>query len=259
MALLTCRDLHLKRSDKTILTGVNFTLEAGKLVGLMGANGAGKSTLLKVLAGLLPTASGEIEFEGQSLAKIALRRLACQLAYLPQGHEVHWNMTVENLVILGRLPHLKSWQRPSEKDWRIVYQALHDCDVYAFRHRPVDTLFGGEKARVLLARALAVEPKVLLADEPLAGLDPCHQLEIISFLRKLTQKGMGVVIVIHDLSLAARFCHHIVFLGEQQLLKQGRPDEVMNGDNIARCFKVRALTGVMDDVPFVLPVESLLR
>ncbi len=257
MELLTGSGLVLKRADRIILDNISFSLKSGELLGLMGQNGAGKSTLVKAAAGLLPVAAGDIQFNGQSLAAISQQEMARKMAYLPQGHDVHWRMTVENLVMLGRLPHLARWSKPTAKDWRIVEQALRDCDVEGFRHRPVNSLSGGEKARVLLARALAVQPALLLADEPLAGLDPSHQLEIIGFLRQQALSGMGVVIVIHDLSLAARFCHRVVLLGERRILNQGRAEEVMTADNIARCFNIRALTGSMENIPFVLSVESL--
>ncbi len=257
MELLTGSGLVLKRADKIILDNIGFSLERGQLLGLMGPNGAGKSTLIKAVAGLLPLAAGDIQLGGKSLESHKPQEIAKKVAYLPQGHEVHWDMTVENLVMLGRLPHLPAFGKPSAKDWRIVHQALQDCDVVGFAQRRINTLSGGEKARVLLARALAVQPVVLLADEPLAGLDPGHQLEIIGFLRQLAEAGMGVVMVIHDLSLAARFCHRLVLLGEGRILQQGRVDDVMTAKNIEQCFNIKALTGRMQDIPFVLPIKSM--
>jgi iron complex transport system ATP-binding protein len=254
---LSGQNLCCERGGRQVFAGLNFSVKSGSMLILRGPNGAGKSTLIKAVAGLLPITSGDIKFSGQSFAEINRRQMAKKMAYLPQGHDIHWPMSVENLVMLGRLPHLTRWRKPSEKDWQVVRQALRDCDVEGFRRRPVNTLSGGEKARVLLARALAVQPALLLVDEPLAGLDPGHQLEIIGFLRQLAQSGMAVVIVMHDLSLAVRFCHRIVLLGERQILNQGRTEEVMTVDNIARCFNIKALTGCITKIPFVLPVESL--
>ncbi len=257
MNLLQTAALTLKIGEKTILKDIDFSITKGEIVGLMGPNGAGKSTLLKALAGLSNAHSGQVLIDDHPLHTLGRQVLAQKLAYLPQGHDVHWSMSVENLVMLGRLPHLKPWQRPSEKDWLIVRTILKKCDVSQFAQRGIQSLSGGERARVLLARALAVQPQILLADEPLAGLDPGHQLEIMSYLQQQANAGVAVIIVIHDLNLAKRFCHRVVLLGRQRVLDQGPVDDVMIADKIARCFSIQVVTGNIEQIPVVIPVESL--
>ncbi len=255
MKLLDASDLSVKYDGIEIFSGVDFTIDSGELVGLVGPNGAGKTTLLRTLAGLLPDNADKTHFLGQTLSAINRKQLACDLAYLPQGNESHWPVTVETLVMFGRLPHGNPWRGPSNKDHEIVQQTLQACDVSQFAKRAVDTLSGGERARVMLARVLAVEPRLLLADEPVTGLDPGHQLDVMERFRQLSDSGMGIVIVIHDLTLAARYCHRLVLLSEHKIVAQGRPTEVLSAKNLARCFDIRAHIGSVEGRAFVLPME----
>ncbi len=259
MKLLEAIDISVRFSETIILNHVDFCVEKGQLIGLIGANGSGKTTLLRTLAGLLPGQQTSVFFMGEALTTTDRRQLARKLAYLPQGNESHWPVTVETLVMLGRLPHRKPWQAESDQDREVVRQALQACDAGQFAGRMVSTLSGGERARVMLARALAVEPKLLLADEPIAGLDPGHQLEVMDRLRKLTETGMAIVTVIHDLTLAARYCHHLVLLGEQSVIAQGLPEQVLSEDNLARCFNIRAEVGRIEGHLFVIPIERYQR
>ncbi len=255
MKLLKATDISVKFEKSTILSGINFSMECGELVGLMGPNGAGKTTLLRTLSGVLPSNSKNIHFLGQGLAEISRKQLARNMAYLPQGNHSHWPISVDTLVMLGRLPHRSPWRGPSKNDHQIVAQALRVCDISQLADRAVDTLSGGERARVMLARALAVEPQLLLADEPVTGLDPGHQLDIMEKFAQLSHSGMGIVIVIHDLTLAARYCHRLLLLSEHKIIAQGKPSEVLSAENLARCFEIRAHIGSTQGSPFVVPIE----
>ena len=255
MTLFEAKNLSVQLDQKTILEGIHFHLQAGELVALIGANGSGKTTLLKTLCGLLPAQQGKITALGTPLASIPRQQLAKILAYLPQGNESHWSITVESLVMLGRLPHQNPWQTPSNHDKEIVCQALKACDALQFKDRPVDHLSGGEKARVMLARALAVEPKILLADEPVAGLDPGHQLEVMERFQQLSSSGMGIVTVIHDLTLAARYCDRLVLLYDQQVLAEGIPEKVLTTKNLDLSFNIQAHIGKMQGLPFIIPTS----
>ena len=254
MKLLETTGLSVKLANKTILDGIDFSINAGEFIGVIGPNGSGKTTLLRALTGILPENAEKIYFQGHSLAEINRKELAQKLAYLPQGNESHWSITVENLVMLGRLPHRKPWQNPSDLDRRIVQKVMQDCDVNQFSTHTVNTLSGGERARVFLARALAVEPQLLLVDEPIAGLDPGHQLEVMQKFRQFSESGMTIVCVIHDLTLAARFCHKLFMLAEQKIISQGSPDYVLSPENLARCFNIRAHIGEVEGQVFVTPI-----
>jgi iron complex transport system ATP-binding protein len=257
MTAIRATDVAVRLGGTAILHGIDADLAAGEVVGLIGANGAGKTTLLRALAGLLPLARGAITLDGRALAQLSRRQLAQTLAYLPQGGGSQWPVSVETLVMLGRLPHLGPWRGPGARDRRAVDAALAACDVARFRDRTLDTLSGGERARVLIARALASEPRVLLADEPVAGLDPGHQLDVMATLRRLAASGAGIVAVVHDLTLAARFCDRLVLLDAGRVAAAGQPRAVLSHENLARCYGIRAHVAEFDGTPWVVPATRI--
>lgn len=257
MSLLAATDLSASLGGRRVLSRVNMRIAAGEVVGLVGANGAGKTTLLRVLAGLLDPESGDIHFDGKPLAATDRAARARQVAYLSQDGTSHWDVTVETLAMMGRLPHMGRWRGASAADREAVARALAACDATHFADRTVASLSGGERARVLLARALAGEPRVLLADEPVAGLDLAHQLDIMHTLRTLATTGAGVAIVMHDLALAARFCDRLVLLHVGRVVADGPAATVLATGNLARCFGVRILCGHVEGLPYVLPVERV--
>ena len=195
-----------------MLEALSVSVDGGEVVGLLGANGAGKTTLLRALNGLLRPERGMSLVDGIELGKHSRRTLARHVAYLPQGAECHWHLEVEQVVALGRLPHRRPWAPMSRSDWQAVERAMAYTDVTQFSGRRVSSLSTGERSRVLIARALAGEPRIVLADEPVAGLDPSHQLEIMSLLGRLASSGTAVVVVLHDLTLAARYCTRLLLL-----------------------------------------------
>ena len=256
MSVLSGKDLSITVRDRQLVEGIDFELRAGELTGIVGANGAGKSTLLKALAGLLPC-SGRIVLDGQPLHDHSPNERARRLAYLAQGHSAHWPLPVREVVALGRLPHGRG---NSPEDTAIVDRALRATDSLALAERNVLTLSGGERARVMLARALAVAPQVLLADEPLAALDPAHQISIMQLLAAETAAGLAVGIVLHDLTLAARFCSRLVLLHQGRVLAAGAPHEVLDDALLAEAFGIRALRfehdGLRLPIPWLLTAEA---
>ncbi len=254
MTLLMTKAVSVSLGDTLILAGVDLQVGSGEVVGLIGPNGAGKTTLLRALAGLLPLDGGEIRIAGRPLSRTGRRERARTVAYLPQGGEHHWAVTVETLVMLGRLPHRGLWDAPSAADRGAVARALDVCDVARFRHRPMNRLSGGERSRVLLARALAGEPKLLLADEPVAGLDPAHQLDVMATLRARAAAGTCVVAVMHDLTLAARYCDRLALLHDGRIEIEGPPETVLVPDILARCYGIRAYHGRADGSAIVVPL-----
>jgi iron complex transport system ATP-binding protein len=227
-------------AGRTVLKGVRVTISAGRLTGILGCNGAGKSTLVRALLGYLPLAAGRVLLDGREHAAYSDAERARRIAYLAQGHAIHWPLPVERVVELGRLPHRYTWKAPSAVDRGAIANALRQAGVGHLCGRTVDTLSGGERARVLLARALAGEPRILLADEPLAGLDPAYQLRILALLRVLSGQGLAVALVLHDLSVAARFCDHLVLLHESAVLAEGPPEHVLTDANLASAFRIEA-------------------
>jgi iron complex transport system ATP-binding protein len=240
LALLSSRGLGVTLSGRVVLKDVSLALSPGHLVALVGPNGAGKTTLLRALAGLIPS-DGDVEIGGQALSLLSLRERAKRFGYLPQGHVVHWPLPARDIVALGRYPHgATDPARLSPKDTDAVLRAMQAVDVMEFSERRVTELSGGERSRVALARVLAVEAPVILADEPTASLDPRHQIDVMNNLRTIADKGVLVIVVTHDLGLAARFADHVLVLREGRLVSQGTPTEALSEQVMAEVFRISA-------------------
>lgn len=260
MTLLSAQQLNLSRRGQPCLTQVNLTLEPGELVGLIGPNGAGKSSLLQCLAGLTQPDSGSIELQQQPLQSIAPEQQGRLLGYLAQQGEIHWPISVERLVSLGRTPHLNNWQQPSADDQTIIEQAMRQTDTLHLRQRRATELSGGERSRVLLARLLAGEPQLLLADEPTAALDPAHQLSLMQILREFVQPGRGALVVLHDLNLASRFCHRIVMMDQTRIVASGPADQVLTPERLAQVYGIASAVIQHPQAGLsILPYEVIAR
>lgn len=255
MILLT--DIRVVRGGRAILDAVSLSAAPGQFLGIVGPNGAGKSTLLRVMANVLKADSGSVIVDGVDGDSLNPRARARRIAYLPQHPECHWAMTAERVVTLGRLPHLSVFQGPGPADRAAVRAAMADTDIGNLATRQMGTLSGGEFARVMLARALASEPGLLLADEPVADLDPYHSLEVMDHLRRLTTAGRTVVVVLHDLALAARYCTQIALIDAGRIVAEGSPEETLSPENLARVYRITALQGAQDGVPYLLPWSRL--
>jgi iron complex transport system ATP-binding protein len=239
-AFLTAQALSVKLAGRAVLNDISLSLSAGHLVALVGPNGAGKTTLLRALAGLVPS-DGAIHVGGDALSSLPLNERARRFAYLPQGHIVHWPLPARDIVALGRYPHgATDPARLSPGDAEAVLRAMQATDVMEFAERRVTELSGGERGRVALARVLAVEAPVILADEPTASLDPRYQLDVMKRLRAVADRGVLAIVVTHDLGLAARFADTVLVLREGRLVAQGAPTEALSEDIMGDVFRVSA-------------------
>lgn len=256
-SVIAARDLCVRLGGRRVLDGATIEARAGEVVAVAGPNGAGKSTLLRALAGLIAPESGGVTVSGTALASLDRRALGREIAYLPQERIVHWPMTVETIVGLGRLPHRATTAAESDEDRRAVASAMTDMDVAQFAQRPVTQLSGGERARVLVARALSQRAQFLVADEPTAGLDPAHALSLFSHLGRLASEGRGVIVALHDLSFAARFAHRLVILKEGRVAVAGAPRDVLTPEHLASIYGVKATIGEIDGLPVVLAHSAL--
>jgi iron complex transport system ATP-binding protein len=252
-ALLTARNLGVTLSGRIILRDVSLSLQPKHLVALVGPNGAGKTTLLRALAGLQPS-TGSIHVAGDDLARLSLRERAKRFGYLPQGHVVHWPLDVKDVVALGRYPHgATDPARLSPADEAAVQRAMQATDVTGFAARRVTELSGGERSRVALARVLAVEAPIVLADEPTASLDPRYQLDVMKNLRDVADGGVLVIVVTHDLGLAARFADTVLVMSEGRLVADGAPAQALSDQVMANVFRISAFRADYQNETVILP------
>lgn len=251
---LVAEKLTVRFAGRRILDGLDVALEPGECVGLIGPNGAGKSTLLRALAGMLPF-QGAVMLDGRSLAAWSSRERACRVGYLAQGREVAWPIDVAEVVALGRLPHRAPFAQDNEADRAAVAEALRLADIEALAERPADALSGGEVARMLLARLLAQQTPILLADEPAAGLDPAHQLATMQIFADLARTGRGILVSLHDLTLAARWCDRLILMQEGSIVAAGAPEQVLTADRLAAAYGIEARIDRDGDGMIVVPLR----
>ena len=254
MRTLSVDSLQVAWRGQTCVQDLSFQVQSGELLALIGPNGAGKSTVLRALAQLLPH-QGRVLLDGEDLARLAPHQRARRLAYLAQGDQVAWPLQVRDFVALGRLPHQGRWRlaSASKTDQNAVDAALSAMHLTDMAERHLHALSGGERARARLARAMAVQAPLLLADEPVAALDPYHQLSVMELLRAQCNAGHAVVVVLHDLTLASRFCDRVLLLQGGQAVACGAPRHVLTPAHLQRVYQVQAMHGEHESQGYVLP------
>ena len=248
MTLLETRELSVDLAGRRVVDGVTLSVAGGECVGLIGPNGAGKSTLLRAALGL-QRARGWCNLHDLGLAERALAA-----AWLPQTREIAWSVSVETVVGLGRGPHRRRGGPWSAADRTAIEAAIAETDVAELREREAHALSGGEQARVLLARALAQETPLLLADEPVAALDPAHQIATMQSFTRLAAGGRAVVTALHDLGLAARWCSRLVLMDAGRVVADGPPSEVLTPGRLRAVYGVETLVERRDGAMIVQPL-----
>jgi iron complex transport system ATP-binding protein len=250
---LAAQHLEVTLAGRTVLNDISLSLPSARLVALVGPNGAGKTTLLRALAGLVPS-TGTVEVGGDRLSSLSLRERAKRFGYLPQGHLVHWPLPAKDVVALGRYPHgATDPARLSARDEQAVLRAMQATNVVEFAERPVTELSGGERSRVALARVLAVEAPIVLADEPTNSLDPRYQIDVMINLRGAADRGVLVVVVTHDLGLAARFADTVLVLSAGRLVAEGKPTQALSEQIMADVFRISAYRADFRSEAVILP------
>jgi iron complex transport system ATP-binding protein len=251
--LLAAEHVRVRLGGRLVVDDLSFSLPGNCLVALLGPNGAGKTTLLRAIAGLV-RAEGVVRVGGDLVSSLTVRERARRFAYLPQGHAVHWPLPARDIVALGRYPHgATDPSRLAPADVEAVTRAMQATDLAAFADRPVTELSGGERSRVALARVLATEAPVILADEPTASLDPRHQIEAMQLLRGAADKGTLAIVVTHDLGLAARFADAVLVLNDGRLVAAGPPMRALASKTLADVFRVDAFRSERDGAPVIVP------
>lgn len=256
MDIIKIEKLNFSYGNRKILQGIELGLKEKKLTGILGPNGCGKSTLLKNILGYLKGESGEIYLDEKKSNSISQKEKAKLISLVPQKSQLVSAMDVEEFVLMGRLPHLKnSWDGYSKEDRDIAHKYLSELELEKFLHRKAPTLSGGEFQRVLLARALTQETKIILLDEPTSALDLNHALDLMNKVRKsVKEKEITAVAVLHDLNLAAMFCDEIVMLKAGKVYAQGTPKETLTVENLKTIYDLDCSICYTDeDIPYIIP------
>jgi iron complex transport system ATP-binding protein len=249
MSLLAAKDLSVSLRGRQVLEQISFDVARGEMIGLIGPNGAGKTTLMRAILGLIP-------FQGSSsLADVSPATRGRHAAWMPQAREIAWPVSVRTLVTLGRIPHMGG-SVPAQ-DAAAVDRALAHMGLEEFANRTATRLSGGEQARALIARALAQETPLLMADEPVAGLDPRHQISTMTCFAELARGGASVLVSLHDLGLAARHCTRLLVLHDGVLVADGAPQAVLTPQLLRDVFGITAWTGITEDGFVLQPLAAL--
>jgi len=235
-------DVNCKYDTVKVLAEINFKIRRGSFTGIIGPNGSGKSTLLKTISKTLKPKRGTIWLNEQNIYRLKARTVAQQMAVVPQETVISFPFLVKEVVMMGRSPYLGLWQAEGERDYAICRQAMHLTNTLPLANRPVTTLSGGEKQRVIIAQALTQEPEVLLLDEPTSHLDINHQMEIMELLQRLNQEQkLTILAVFHDLNLAAQYCDQLILLHQGKIYALGKPAEVLIKKNIQEVYHTKVL------------------
>jgi len=241
MVRLVIQGISFSYGSSDVLADVTFEANDGEIVGVIGPNGSGKTTLLRCVNRALSPRVGTVLIDGKDYAELTRREIAGNIGVVPQNSVVSFPFTVLDIVMMGRTPAMERFERESEKDLEIVRKAMEMTNVVALADRTMDQVSGGEKQRVVIARALAQRPKILLLDEPTLHLDVSHQLEILDLIRNLARsKRLTVIIVSHDLNLAARYCDKLILMNSGKIEASGKVTEVLTEENIESVFRVKA-------------------
>jgi len=250
--------------DGLVLHNIDLSIKAGEMVGLLGPNGSGKTTLIKLASGILKPTQGEIRLDGSSLSRLSRKSIACSVAVVPQQFHIPFAFTVNEVVMLGRIPFLKAFAEESEADKRFVASALELVGISELRERRFDELSGGERQKVILAMALAQQPELLLLDEPIVHLDIAHQVEILERVRSLNaEQGITVIAAMHDLNLASLYFDRLILLNEGRVVADGTPAQVLTRGRIKEVFSASVsveqhpATGVPHII--VMPKRSAIK
>lgn len=255
MTSLVAENITVRAGDATLVNDATVSLNPGELVAILGPNGAGKTSLLRAMLGLAPIAGGTATLDGLACLSLSPSVRARKVAYLPQRRPLAWPNKVRDIVALGRFSHGATLGKLSEPDAQAVDEAIKACDLVSLEHRTIDSLSGGEVARVHFARAIAARAPLLVADEPVAALDPRHQLRIAELLREFVNSGGGALVVLHEVALAAQFADRLIWMDRGSVVAEGTPKETLDAKIMKDVYGVKAYVN-HDEHGFDVRVEG---
>lgn len=253
MTKLAAKNLRVVVEDAILLDDASLTVSAGEVVAVLGPNGAGKTTLLRSLLGIAPINGGSSDLDGVNVGDLKSDERARKVAYLPQRRPLAWPNRVQDVIALGRFAHGAALGRLGEEDQAAVDRAIAACNLESLADRNADSLSGGELARVHFARAFATEAPLLIADEPVAALDPRHQLRIARLIRQFVDDGGGALVVLHEVSMAARIADRLVWMKDGRILADGSPTDTLTPEMIAEVYGIDAQVS-KDEIGFDIRV-----
>ena len=240
--MLGTNDLNFSYRERPVLQEINLNIKKGEMLGILGPNGCGKTTLLKLLNRNLHPDSGNVLMNDTDLEKVSKREIARHIAVVPQSNEIRFAFSVRDIVMMGRMPFMGQFQGESTEDMRIVEESMKKTSITEFADRFINTMSGGERQRVIIARALAQKPEIILLDEPNLHLDISYQFEVLDLMKKLSEEeDLTVVIVSHDLPMVVKYCDRIVLIHDHRIFAMGTPEEVLTRENMRIVFHVDAV------------------
>jgi len=245
---------------ETVIKDISLEINKGDFLGIIGPNGSGKTTLLRLMSRVLAAQKGDIFLEGRDIARMDLKQFCQKAAFVPQDTLINFSFSVREIVLMGRIPHLKRMQWETKRDLGIAQAALAMTDTLHLQEKMIDELSSGERQRIIIAKALAQEPSLLFLDEPTSHLDIGHQIQILDLLKKLNrQKGLTIVMVLHDLNLAGEYCNRIALLNQGRIFKQGSPAEVLTYQNIEAVYRTVVVVkdNPLSSKPYVILVSGV--
>jgi len=239
MKALSISNLSWSYSDKKILDQVTVDIKGSTFTGIIGPNGSGKTTMAKLVSKLLPVDKKTVYVDMEDLSSIKIKQLAKSMALVPQSSAINYDLTVYDVVALGRTPHLKRFQQESQSDHDLIQSVMEETDTWQYRDRLIHQLSGGERQRVIIARALAQEPQILILDEPVTYLDVHHQIQVMALIKSLAEKRkITIVTILHDLNHAIKYCDHVIMLQAGKIFDHGHPSQVMTQENIKSVYGI---------------------
>ena len=256
--MLTIENLTVSYTGHSILENLDLTIPEGSITALIGPNGCGKSTLLKAISGGTKISSGKVYLNGQNLTKLGHKKRAKILSILPQSPITPDGISVQQLVSFGRNPYLSQWGKLNADDHQKVHSALSETNLVALAERTVDSLSGGQRQRAWIAMVLAQDTEYIILDEPTTYLDLSYQIELLEMMQKMNKKGKTIIVVLHDLNQACRYCDHLVVMKKGQLIAQGDPLKIFNSQLLKDVFDLNAII-INDPIankPMCIPLQN---
>ena len=254
-------NLEFGYGESLVLKGISFNVKSGEFISIIGPNGSGKSTLLKTLNRLYAIKNGSILIDGKDIDYYKSREMAKKVALVPQDTTLDYDFTVEEVVLMGRHPYKGRFEKEDDKDFDIIYEAMEMTNTLILKDRLITEISGGERQRVFIAKALAQKPSIILLDEPTSHLDINHQMDILNLLKTLNDRGTTIILVIHDINMAARYSDEILLLNHGEIQGKGTPEEVITMENIERAYnlKVAIEKNKYTNSTYLTPIEIRQR